>query len=105
MKSDELATITTELALMFHSFPQSAKVDVDLQMEAYVRVVEQFEFVDIMAAIKRIMEGGEGHEYRSTVTSTAELASEIRRRADMRQIIARRAQAEKEKSVKNVRKS
>lgn len=78
------------LAMMFNSFPQSAVADVDAQMEAYCFCLEEFEFTDVAAAIRRVMKGGEGHERRAFVPSTAELCGEVQRRKEMREIAERR---------------
>jgi hypothetical protein len=74
--------------MMFNSFPQSGMADVDAQMESYVFAVEDYDFQDVADAIKRIMQGGAGHENRSFVPSTAELCSEARQRAEIRQLVA-----------------
>lgn len=76
--------------MMFHSFPASSITDVDVQMEAYMLVLADFEYQDVEAAIRRIMEGGEGHERRQYAPSTAELCSEVRRRKEMREIVSKR---------------
>ena len=76
------------LAMMFNSFPQSSVADVDAQMEAYVFAVEDHDLDDVSDAIRRIMQGGQGHENRSFVPSTAELCTEIRRRQEIRQLLA-----------------
>ena len=76
--------------MMFHCFPQSSINDPDVQMEAYMFAVEEFDFVDVDAAIRRVVQGGEGHERRSFAPSTAELCQEIRRRKEMREIMHRR---------------
>jgi len=57
-------------------------------MEAYVFTVEEFDLGDVADAIRRIMQGGQGHENRSFVPSTAELCAEIRRRNEIRQLLA-----------------
>ena len=56
--------------------------------------LEEFMFDDVSAAIRRIMQGGEGHERRSFAPSTAELCQEVRRRKEMREIMARRGMQE-----------
>jgi hypothetical protein len=57
-------------------------------MEAYVFAVEDHDLDDVSDAIRRIMQGGQGHENRSFVPSTAELCTEIRRRQEIRQLLA-----------------
>ena len=74
--------------MMFNSFPQSSVADVDAQMEAYVFAVEDQDVGDVADAIRRIMKGGHGHESRAFVPSTAELCAEIRKRQEIRQMIA-----------------
>lgn len=90
MTADQQAETAKALAMMFHGFPASAVLDVDVQMEAYMHVLSDFEFGDVMAAIKRIMEGGEGHERRAYAPSTAELCQEVRRREEVRRLISNR---------------
>ncbi len=90
MTADEQAQTAKALAMMFHSFPASAIPDVDVQMEAYMLVIADFDFKDVMAAIRRIMEGGEGHESRSFAPSTAELCQEVRRRREIREALAKK---------------
>lgn len=90
MTKAEQAQIAQRLALLFSAFPQAGPIDVDLQMEVYLLAVEDFEFQDVDAAIKRIIQGGEGHESRSFAPSTAELCQEIRRRREMREILGNR---------------
>lgn len=76
--------------MMLTAFPQSAVVNVDGLIHAYMFAVEDLEFVDVASAIKRIMQGGEGHEGRAFVPSTAELCQEARRRKQMREIMQTR---------------
>jgi hypothetical protein len=73
--------------MMFNSFPQSLVADVDAQMEAYVFTVDEFDLESVADAIRRIMQGGHGHENRAFVPSTAELCAEIRKRQEIRQMV------------------
>ena len=86
MDKNQIKETAKLLAMMFNSFPQSGMADVDAQMEAYLFSVEEFEFIDVSNAIRRIMQGGEGHERRSFSPSTAELCQEVRRREEIRKI-------------------
>lgn len=90
MIDDEKKKVAQSLALMFNAFQTSAVVDVDLQMEAYLWAVEEFEYQDVKSAIERIMKGGEGHEGRAFAPSTAELCKEVRRRQSLRELLAKR---------------
>ena len=72
---------------MFGSFPQSAAVNFDLQLAAYVDAIKDFDVDSVTDSIDRIRHGGAGHEGRIHLPSTAELCTEIRQREEIRKMV------------------
>lgn len=90
MGSEELKATTKSLAKLFSSFPQSALVDVDLQLRSYLEAVKDFTFADVEAAIDRFRRGEAKVESKAFCPSSAQLCDEIRERKLMRELLAKR---------------
>ena len=61
MNNSEKIEATKSLTKLFGSFPQSPMSDPDLQLRAYLEAVEDFECVDVLAAVERLPPGrGQG---------------------------------------------
>jgi len=63
--------------------------DPDLQIRAYFDAVEDFECVDIVAAVERFRHGEVKEVNKAYCPSTAQLYDEVRYRKQMREIMAR----------------
>ncbi|MBZ9653525.1 hypothetical protein [Phyllobacterium lublinensis] len=63
--------------------------DPDLQLRAYLDAVEDFECVDVVAAVERFRLGEVKEVNKAYCPSTAQLCDEIRYRKQMREIMAR----------------
>jgi hypothetical protein len=63
--------------------------DPDLQLRAYLDAVEDFECVDVLAAIERFRQGEVKEVNKAYCPSTAQLCDEVRYRKQMREIMAR----------------
>jgi hypothetical protein len=89
MNNSEKIEATKALAKLFGSFPQSPMSDPDLQLRAYLDVVEDFECVDVLAAVERFRQGEVKEVNKAYCPSTAQLCEEVRYRKQMREIMAR----------------
>lgn len=89
MNKQEKIEVTKSLAKLFGSFPQSVMSDPDLQIRAYFDAVEDFECVDILAAVERFRQGEVREVNKAFCPSTAQLCDEVRYRKQMREIMAR----------------
>jgi hypothetical protein len=63
--------------------------DPDLQLRAYLEAVEDFECVDMLAAVERFRQGEVKEANKAFCPSTAQLCDEVRYRKQMREIMAR----------------
>lgn len=89
MNNSEKIEATKSLTKLFGSFPQSPMSDPDLQLRAYLDAVEDFECVDVLAAVERFRQGEVKEVNKAYCPSTAQLCDEVRYRKQMREIMAR----------------
>lgn len=89
MNNSEKIEATKSLTKLFGSFPQSPMSDPDLQLRAYLEAVEDFECIDVLAAVERFRQGEVKEANKAFCPSTAQLCDEIRHRREMRDILAR----------------
>ncbi|TDQ24123.1 hypothetical protein DEV91_1151 [Phyllobacterium brassicacearum] len=89
MNNSEKIEATKSLTKLFGSFPQSPMSDPDLQLRAYLEAVEDFECVDVLAAVERFRQGEVKDANKAFCPSTAQLCDEVRYRRQMREIMAR----------------
>lgn len=89
MNNSEKIEATKSLTKLFGSFPQSPMSDPDLQLRAYLDAVEDFECIDVLAAIERFRQGEVKEVNKAYCPSTAQLCDEVRYRKKMREIMAR----------------
>lgn len=75
---------------MFQCFPQSVLSDPDLQVRGYVLAVKDFDAIDVLAACQRFIQGDVPDHNRAFCPSSAQLCAEVRNRAKMREIMAKR---------------
>lgn len=90
MNSEELKTAAESLKRLFNSFQPSALVDVDGQVEAYLWAVKAHDLADLQQAVQKFVQGEVANFSGAFCPSTAQLCQEIRARAEIRELVARR---------------